>query len=537
MYIKFFTRHADSFVKGPRDLVSEKSGLLDPNGSSAVYPESTESYWASVAFHNSGKVWQSRVVLLIVLILSLISYPLTLKAEILYQGEYAFSIISNLERLCALEYNDKQPYQGDFIIPESIEYDGEVYRVYQVNARAFESSYDPYEGHEVGKLTSLTIPPTLKVLKNPVFGDNIWSLKKLIIQESPDELALGTLSHHELGVSIKELYLGRNVSFEIWRRDNYNPGWPYGPFGYIEKVVMSDYVTKIPSYLFRGCSRTIKELVFSPNIIEIGEFSFINALSITSLTIPEHVVKIDNYAFSDNSSLQDVILPSCLEEIGSYAFGSSYRGWEENISVVLCHATVPPLASGTAFGKRSKSIRLRVPSEAVREYKEAETWKEFGDILSLDGVSSPYPNVVSLSCLFDNGSLIRENVRSGESKTLEFKAADGYVIHSVSVNGDEMDRLSGEYVSLQLESINEDTCIQVIYEEIGDSSIVQKRVSDIRIGIDCNIIKIFGNFNSAKLFSVAGECLYAGSADTIEISQKGLMILEVDSRRFKFMIF
>lgn len=63
----------------------------------------------------------------------------------------------------------------------------------------------------------------------------------------------------------------------------------------------------------------VKEVVFSENTEEIGEYAFINS-SLTSLTLSENIRKIGNSAFDSCLNLEKVTLNEKLEEIGIFAF-------------------------------------------------------------------------------------------------------------------------------------------------------------------------------------------------------------------------
>lgn len=89
-----------------------------------------------------------------------------------YENGLAISILSETERLCALEQNEGYPYSGDLILPDSITHNGTAYRLYQINSYAF---------YSCSNLKSLTIPPSVRSVNKYVFS-SCSSLKNLLFK-------------------------------------------------------------------------------------------------------------------------------------------------------------------------------------------------------------------------------------------------------------------------------------------------------------------------------------------------------------------
>lgn len=143
--------------------------------------------------------------------------------EYIQSGGMIFSILSEAEHLCAFERNKEYPYEGDFIIPDSINLDGELYQVYQINDSAF---------FNCNKLASLSIPPTIKVVGNDVF-QNCNNLNLLRIVDGTVPLHLGNTTGWSddvplfSGVPIKYVYIGRDLTYYKSNSSNY---YHYAPF-------------------------------------------------------------------------------------------------------------------------------------------------------------------------------------------------------------------------------------------------------------------------------------------------------------------
>lgn len=72
----------------------------------------------------------------------------------------------------------------------------------------------------------------------------------------------------------------------------------------LEKINIGDNIEKIGKAAFANTA--IKQLYLSPNVKEIGEFAFFEALSMQKLYIPKTINKIGNSAFANNKSIEEI---------------------------------------------------------------------------------------------------------------------------------------------------------------------------------------------------------------------------------------
>ena len=87
----------------------------------------------------------------------------------------------------------------------------------------------------------------------------------------------------------------------------------------VEDLVIPNSVSSIGSYAFSGCN-VIKYLVIPSSVTSIGTGAFINCSGLTSITIPESVTSIGGSAFSGCSNLISVTIPESVTSIGGSAF-------------------------------------------------------------------------------------------------------------------------------------------------------------------------------------------------------------------------
>jgi hypothetical protein len=142
------------------------------------------------------------------------------------------------------------------------------------------------------------------------------------------------------------------------------------------------------------------------DITSIGD----NALAgynASSLILPEGVTTISTEAFR-GSTLESLTLPSTLKELSSGVF------WEcEDLSDVTCYAKDVPYAGGFDWGDMTFHVydaTLHVPAKSVDNYRNAQYWQDFGNIVAL-----PESTIKVEPTKIDFGTLDR-----GVSKTEHF---------------------------------------------------------------------------------------------------------------------
>ena len=116
----------------------------------------------------------------------------------------------------------------------------------------------------------------------------------------------------------------------------------------------------------------------------LGESAFLGNSFSGDLVIPEGLREIPSYAFGDGAAIQQyerVILHKNVQWLKSGAFATS----SETLKEVICYAEEPPVYEEEAFNAQMiPTITLFVPADAVQRYREADGWKGFGSIKSIE---------------------------------------------------------------------------------------------------------------------------------------------------------
>jgi len=176
----------------------------------------------------------------------------------------------------------------------------------------------------------------------------------------------------------------------------------------LTSIIIPDGVTSIGDWTFRYCT-SLTTIFISNNVTSIGEYAFSGCSWLTSVTIPNSVTSIGNGAFSGCSRLSIFTIGSSVNKIQSYAFGNC-----PNINDVYCLAEIVPFTDSYAFkGSYIEYKTLHVPANAMNAYKAAEPWKNFKDIVALEGGTPGGPKCATPSISYQNGQLIFESETEG----------------------------------------------------------------------------------------------------------------------------
>lgn len=138
-------------------------------------------------------------------------------------------------------------------------------------------------------------------------------------------------------------------------------------------------VTNLRNRCFYGCT-SLTSVTITSSVTSLGDECFSNCTSLTSVTIPSSVTSLGWRCFSDCNNLYSVNIQSPEITLGSFCFASTI------IADFTIMATTPPtILNGCFNGCSIDRAKLRVPKASVSSYKNAEVWKSFGTIVSVDG--------------------------------------------------------------------------------------------------------------------------------------------------------
>ena len=261
---------------------------------------------------------------------------------------------------------------GDIVIPERVTYNGKTYWVIEIGAYAFQNCNDlisvsiPSSVIEIGPgaftnsrhLTTITIPNSIATIGNRAFYQ--CTGLKMIHCEIIEPITIATQTFQGcynaiLYVPQESVELYKSATY--WRRFSHiveegasflPPGTTFEDDG-IKYSVNNDYtslsviandysgdinipevayfyetpfpVTSIGESSFEDCS-SLTSVTIPNSVTSIGESAFDNCTGLTSIIIPNSITSIGEGAFEDCDGLTSIIIPNSVTEIGGYAFGA-----------------------------------------------------------------------------------------------------------------------------------------------------------------------------------------------------------------------
>ena len=152
-------------------------------------------------------------------------------------------------------------------------------------------------------------------------------------------------------------------------------------------------MTNIGSYAFSDCSGLTSVTI--PNSVASigGDYAFSGCSGLTSVTIPNSVTSIGRYAFLNCSGLTSVTIGSGVKNIYSQAFA-----YCKELTDVYCWAEAVPKMYDSSWNSGSTDAfqdsyieyaTLHVPTASIDAYKAKEPWKNFGNIVTVNGEETP----------------------------------------------------------------------------------------------------------------------------------------------------
>ena len=313
-------------------------------------------------------------------------------------------------------------YEGDVVIPSSIEYDGVICSVTAIRQGAFSYSSKltnvviPSTVTSIGvqafmnsKLKSVYIPSSVLSLGNSAFSgcDSLQSVKVdnleswCSIEIGNNACPLQYAKHFYVGdEEIRHLTIPSSISVVNSRTFHGYKGLEsvtfengvtsIGDFAFyecsnLESVKMSNTITEIGKYVFYSCT-SLNELKLSDELPSIKESCFQECTTLSSLYVPNSINEIGNKAFYKCKNLKKIIFGKCLKKIGTMAFSDCGE-----LTDVYSFAEVSPVfgnmyytASTLPFsGSYPEYATLHVPENSISDYQANPVWKVFGNIVAL----------------------------------------------------------------------------------------------------------------------------------------------------------
>lgn len=304
-----------------------------------------------------------RLFTILMLMLTIIPFSAWGSYDFIVDGIY-YEINPDLETISVYGDYDHQ-YSGDVVIPESVSYNGEDYRVVAIRPEAFKYNYDlksislPNSIQVIGEfafaycnITSLTIPSSVKTIELGAF--TYCDFTSLFIPKSVEEIGAYAFSECDkltnltieegskvvIGLSAFQLTEKlSSISFpnsitelgaDAFRASEWYNNQPNGSI-YIGKIFygykgndksrvlnIEEGTIAIASEALRNYNLRYVEVNLPSTLKVIGDRAFYNT-GLSVINLPPNLVKIGDSAF-EYCNLSSIIFPESLKYIGPSAF-------------------------------------------------------------------------------------------------------------------------------------------------------------------------------------------------------------------------
>lgn len=209
----------------------------------------------------------------------------------------------------------------------------------------------------------------------------------------------------------------------------------------LTSVTIPNSVTDIGWSAFANCSG-LKSVNIGNRASRIGSFAFSNCIGLTSVNIPASVRLISNNAFSYCSGLTSIIIGKGVEEIKSEAFREC-----KNLTDVYCYAESfrssasiyysdegNPLYTSVDAFKDSyiEYATLHVPATLIDDYKTTEPWKNFKEIVGLNGEMQE--KCATPVIIYENGKVMFACATEGVEYVTDIVCTDNKKYYSSAID-------------------------------------------------------------------------------------------------------
>lgn len=257
---------------------------------------------------------------------------------------YDITNSTNLTVRVTYETTNFNSYSGDVVIPATVSYNDNTYKVTSIGICAFNAcasltsitipegitSVEGQAFYGCSSLTSLTIPESVKSIGGSAFAycrslitvnipegvtsitsnilEKCSNLTSIIIPESVTSIGINAFRECSslTSVSIPDGVTSIGVS-------------AFAECKNLTTIILPEKLIDIEDYVFKGCSSLIT-ITIPKNVANIGKYAFDGCSNLTSIFLPEGLSAIGIYAFQNCGSLTSINIPKTLNSIGSSAF-------------------------------------------------------------------------------------------------------------------------------------------------------------------------------------------------------------------------
>ena len=312
-------------------------------------------------------------------------------------------------------------YTGDVVIPETVTFRGTEHSVTSIGESAFSSCV---------RLTTVTIGNSVTSIGNWAFSE-CRSLTSVIIPNSVTSIGYyafsGCFGLTSITIPNSVTSIGSYAfsgcsglaSVTIPNSVTSICNEAFESCSGLTSVTIPNSVTSIGSYAFSGCSG-LTSVTIGNSVTSIGISAFSNCSRLTSVTIPNSVTSIGQSAFAGCSGLTSITIGSGVQTIHGLAFANC-----QELTDVYCHAENVPSTSADAFkDSYIEYSTLHVPEASISAYQAVEPWRNFKNIVALNGTTPEPQKCATPTISYVDGEIVFRCETEGVEYVSEIKASD-----------------------------------------------------------------------------------------------------------------
>ncbi len=271
----------------------------------------------------------------------------------------------------------QEPYSGQVLIPEHVDYGGERVTVVAIAERAFEYS----------EVTEVSLPATLTSIGAYAFQYST-QLRQLTIPGGVERIQIcacrGCTGLQSVTLLNGVVYIGKLAFTKCTQLSEVNLPGSLGVIDVgsflgctsLSTIDIPPYVGMINDYAFSRCGLT--SFSFPDKVTMLSEGVFQNCKELTDLNLPSQLSEVGCYALAGCEALGHIVLPEAVRRIGAQAFA-----YCPALHTVRVMSTTPPVCGDDSFdGQSSIGLALEVPAGSLSAYLEAPIWQQFQQISS-----------------------------------------------------------------------------------------------------------------------------------------------------------
>lgn len=230
--------------------------------------------------------------------LSILALVLTINTVVFASTFVVNGIKYSTTSSSTVEVSAKYPkYEGNVVIPESVNYNEITYSVTSIGNYAF---------YNCNSLASVTIPNSVKSIGNNAFQGCV-ELSSVVIPNGV--ITIGDSSFEGCS-NLTSVTIGNNVStigkYAFWHCSKLND------------VTFGEKLSSIGTGAFQYCN-SLTTLSFS-NIKEIGQSAFERCEELLTVSFGDSISVIDIFSFKDCKKLREISIPNSVTNLGSGVF-------------------------------------------------------------------------------------------------------------------------------------------------------------------------------------------------------------------------